>query len=294
MTDSTKPKDVRVVDAHNHVKWYGRTADDLVRNMDTFGIDVTWALTWEAPPHEISPSAAGTLWPGRDCLPIAHVLEAVEKHPTRFVPFYAPDPRQPRALKRLQGAVQHCGVRGMGELKCQVMLDNPYLLEMLHYCGEEGLPVIFHMDVPLPRHDASADPGYWYCCDWDNLARALELCPKTTMIGHGPAFWREISGDADAAPSHYPKGDVLAGGRLWKYMDTYANLHCDLSAGSALNALSRNPAIGREFLMEYADRCLFARDSDDDRMQRFVTGCNLPEESQQSIMGGNALRLVPL
>jgi len=189
--------------------------------------------------------------------------------------------------------VQNCGVRGMGELKCQVMLDNPYVLEMFHYCGEQGLPVVFHMDVPLPRHDPGADPGYWYCCDWENLARALELCPKAALIGHGPAFWREISGDADDCPNHYPKGGIVAGGRLWKYMSTYPNLHCDLSAGSALNALSRQPAAGKEFLFEFADRCLFGRDAFDDRMQQFVKGCELPEEAQATIMGGNALRLVP-
>jgi predicted TIM-barrel fold metal-dependent hydrolase len=284
---------VQIVDAHNHVKWYGYTAERMVENMDRHGIDVTWALTWEAPPREFSPSSLATLWPGRNCIPLADALAAAAKYPDRFVPFYAPDPREPHALKRLQGAVQHCGVRGMGELKCQVMLDNPYVLEMFHYCGEKGLPVVFHVDVPLPRHDASKDPGYWYCCDWENLARALETCPKTMLIGHGPGFWREMSGDADASADAYPRGPVVAGGRLWKYMDTYPNLHCDLSAGSAVNALSRTPAAGREFLLEYQDRCLFGRDAFDDRMHEFIRSCELPQEAQDAIMGGNAMRLVP-
>ncbi len=282
-----------VVDAHNHVNWYGYSAERIVENMDRHGIDVTWLLTWEAPLHEISPGSLRTFWPGRDCIPVSDTVEAAQKYPDRFVPFYAPDPREPGALDRLRGAVERCGVRGMGELKCQVMLDNPYLLEMLQYCGEEGLPVIFHVDVPLPRHDPSADPGYWYCCDWENLACSLELCPDTVMIGHGPGFWREISGDADESPDAYPKGRVVAGGRIWKFMDRYPNLHCDLSAGSALNALSRSPEAGREFLLEYSGRCLFARDAYDDRMQRFVKGCDLPPDIERNIMGGNAMRLVP-
>jgi hypothetical protein len=284
----------RVVDCHNHVNWYGHDADAMVRDMDRHGIDLTWVLTWEAPPREFSTGAFRSIWPGRDCLPVEDVLAAAARYPGRLVPFYAPDPRQPYALERFQSAVEHCGVRGFGELKCQVMLDNPWLLQILGFCGEKGLPVIFHMDVPLPRWEVGRDPGYWYCCDWDNLARALEACPDTALIGHGPAFWREISGDADSCPDPYPKGPIAPGGRIWEWLDAYANLHCDLSAGSALNALSRVPAVGREFLLKYQDRCLFGRDAFDERMQQFIRECGLPEEAERKVMGGNALRLVPV
>jgi hypothetical protein len=283
----------RVVDCHNHVGWHGHDADDVVRNMDEFGIALTWVLTWEAPPREISPGSLKAIKSERGCLGVEDVLEAAARHPDRLVPFYAPDPREPDALERLQNAVERSGVRGFGELKCQVMLDNPWLLRLFHYCGETGLPVIFHVDVPLPRHDLARDPGYWYCCDWENLARALELCPSTVLIGHGPGFWREISGDADSCPDAYPRGPIAAGGRIRKFLDAYANLRCDLSAGSALNALSRDPAAGRAFLLDYQDRCLFGRDAFDDRMRQFIKSCRLPLAAETAIMGKNALRLVP-
>jgi len=284
----------RIIDGHGHVKWYGYDADRLVANMDEHGIDMMWLLSWEAPGEEIDQSYACCFWPQTVGMPFNDVVDAVHRYPDRFIPFYAPDPRAPDALSRLQGAVQYLGVRGYGELKVRVMLDDPRALEMFHYCGEAGLPVVFHMDVPMPRHQFGRDPGYWYCCDWENLARTLELCPRTAFLGHAPGFWREMSGDADSDPEGYPQGPVTPGGRLWRYMDTYPNLHCDLSAGSALYALSRDPAAGKRFLEAYQDRCIFGRDYFDDRMYRFIQNCQLSAEATAKILCGNALRLVPL
>jgi len=285
----------RIIDAHGHVKWYGYDARRLVENMDEHGIDLMWLLTWEAPVHEISSGGyLNCFWPGRNCMPLEDVIEAVEQYPTRFVPFYAPDPRAPGAMDRLRGAIKYHGVRGVGEMKCRIMMDDPHALHMWHFCGEEGLPVVFHMDTPVPPRDLSKDPGYWYCCSWENLARALELCPKTTFIGHAPGFWAGMSGDAGQRTEAYPTGPVTPGGRLWEFMDRYPNLYCDLSAGSAYNALTRSPQTGKEFLLKHRERCLFGRDYFDDRLHRFIKSCRLPAAAYRLIMGENAMRLVPL
>jgi len=288
-------KPERIIDAHAHVKWYGYDAARLVENMDEHGIDAMWLLTWEVPKQDIEAGLYGSVfWPGRVEMPLEDIMDAVAQFPDRFVPFYAADPTRPGAMQRLAGAVKLNGVRGCGELKSRIMMDDPRALEMFHFCGENGMPVVFHVDVPLPRHQLGRDPGVWYCCDWVNLARALETCPKTVMLGHGPGFWREISGDADSSPEAYPKGPVAPGGVLWKFMDTHPNLYCDLSAGSALYALSRSPEVGKEFLKKYQDRCVFGRDGFDDRMHAFIKSCRFSAAVTRKIMGGNALRLVPL
>jgi len=286
---------LRIIDCHAHVKWYGYDARRLVENMDEHGIDVMWLLTWEVPQEEMATNAyERVFWPGRKEMPLEDVVEAVSRYPDRFVPFYAPDPSRPGALSRLEGAIKHYGVRGCGELKSRVMMDDPRTLELFHFCGENKLPVIFHVDVPLPRHKLGRDPGLWYCCDRENLARALETCPRTVLIGHGPGFWREISGNADSCPDAYPDGPVTPGGTLWKYMDRYPNLRCDLSAGSARRALSRSPEVGRKFLLKYQGRCLFGRDYFDDAMHKFIKSCRLPASVTRKILRDNALRLVPL
>jgi hypothetical protein len=225
-------------------------------------------------------------------MPLRHVVEAAYVYPERFVPFYAPDPRAPGALERLEKAVRLYGVRGCGELKVRVMLNNLQALEMFHFCGEAGLPVIFHMDLPCPADWLGGSPGYWYCAGWDELAKALESCPQTVFLGHAPGFWRGISGDADAEEVMYPKGPVTPGGRVVDYLERYPNLYCDLSAGSGLGALSRDPEFGASFLKRWWDRCLFARDSFGGELHEFIRGCKLPQKAYRAIMGGNAERLV--
>ena len=45
-----------IIDAHNHADWYGHNVHRTVENMDKYGIDKTWILTWEAPADEFDPS----------------------------------------------------------------------------------------------------------------------------------------------------------------------------------------------------------------------------------------------
>jgi hypothetical protein len=125
------------------------------------------------------------------------------------------------------------------------------------------------------------------------LARTLEACPDTIFIGHAPGFWRYISGDEATETAIYPKGPIVPGGRLLELLDRYPNLWADLSAGSGLGALQRDPAFSKEFLARYADRLLFGRDDNGNRLQTFLLSLDLPDDVIGRIMSGNALRLVP-
>ena len=110
----------RIIDAHQHVFWHGRDDAKVVANMDANGIDVAWLLTWEISPTRQPDTVqrnARALDPRTGDLPLDAVAEAVRRHPARFVPFFAPDPKEPCALERLQAAVEVFGVRGCGEWK---------------------------------------------------------------------------------------------------------------------------------------------------------------------------------
>lgn len=99
------------------------------------------------------------------------------------------------------------------------------------------------------------DPGL------PRLERVLRELPQTTFIGHGPAFWAEIS--AHVPPDErggYPKGPVVLGGAVPRLMAAYPNLWADLSAGSGHNALTRDAAFGIEFLDRFQDKLLFGTD----------------------------------
>lgn len=72
----------------------------------------------------------------------------------------------------------------------------------------------------------------------------------------------------------------------------YPNLYADLSAGSGLRALERDPEFGRQFLIDFQDRLLFGRDYFDTRLMDFLLECQLPEEVFAKIAYKNAQHLL--
>jgi predicted TIM-barrel fold metal-dependent hydrolase len=223
------------------------------------------------------------------------VIDIVERYPGRFIPGTTTDPRDPHALQKLKAAVDIFHVRVFGEFKLRLRYDDPDAIRLFHYAGELGLPVVLHLDVTFPRHGVPSDWQWWYGGGIENLEAPLRLCPHTQFQGHGPGFWREISGDADQERMVYPAGKPIVGrGRILEFLDRFPNLNCDLSAGSAHTALSRDLEFSRKFLIDYQDRAFFARDDYNNKMYDLLVSLNLPDAVLGKILSGNALRLVPV
>ena len=96
----------------------------------------------------------------------------------------------------------------------------------------------------------------------------------------------------------YPKGPVKPGGAIDRLMDRYGNIYGDLSAGSGLNALRRDPDFGREFLIRRADRLLFGTDYLSEGMKveqfAFLKQLDLPAGVQAKVFRENARRILRL
>jgi len=284
-----------IIDAHNHADWHGHGLKRYLENMDRYGIDVTWLLSWECPVDEYDPIYGAASLPGASGpLPIERSLTYVAAAPGRFVLGYAPDPRLPGAIDRLQAAMNIYDVRVYGELKLRMMYDNPDALRVYRFCGENGLPVTVHIDYEFDRGTPYPRPNYWYGGGIEAFERAVAACPETVFIGHAPGFWAHISGDDLYDKEPYPKAPIVPGGKLVDMFRTYANLYADLSAGSALNALQRDEQFAVAFIDEFQDRLLFGRDYFDDRMQAFLNGLGLAQSTLDSIFYGNATRLVSM
>jgi predicted TIM-barrel fold metal-dependent hydrolase len=283
-----------IIDAHNHPEWYDYSLDKFIANMDQYGISQTWLLSWEVPLDEYDLSYQHVIPDKGPDGPISfrHCLDFKERAPDRFILGYAPDPRRPHALERFRQAVETQEVRIFGELKLRMMLDNPDAVRIYRYCGEQGIPVTVHLDYELPAKETDVRPNWWYGGGIEALARSLALCPETIFLGHAPGFWAHISGDNRYLTESYPSGPVLPGGRLIQLLDTFPNLYCDLSAGSGHNALNRDPAFARHFILTYQDRLLYARDYFDNRHQEFLNSLDLPAPVLEKIYSGNAIRLL--
>jgi len=286
----------RIIDCHNHAGWFGASGAKIVADMDAQGIQATWLLSWEVPLDEVDQDFyMRKFGVGEIGMPFAGILQAAAQYPQRLVPGYCPDPRRPEALDRLAAAVEQHGVRVCGELKLRMMFDNPDALEMYRLCARLKLPVVTHLDYPLAADRGRYPrPSYWYGGGIAALERALRLCPQTVLIGHGPGFWAHISADGKHLESVYPEGPIVPGGEVTRLLRECSNLYADLSANSARNALSRDRGFGREFLLEFQDRLLFARDEYTGALSQLLAGFNLPPAVMDKILCGNALRLVPL
>ena len=283
-----------IVDAHNHPDWHKHDLVKFLQNMARYNIDKTWLLSWECPVDEYAPSyyKVSVTYP-EGPMPFARCLHYREQAPDKFVLGYAPDPRRPDAIDRLQAAIDLYGVQLYGELKLRMTYDNPDALRMFRFCGEQGLPVTVHIDYEFDRGSGYPRPNWWYGGGIEAFERAVRACPGTIFIGHAPGFWAHISGDGQADKVAYPKGKVVPGGQVVEMLRQYPNLHADLSAGSALGALQRDPAFALDFILEFQDRLLYARDYFDNRQQEFLNSLDLSADVLAKVYAGNALRLVP-
>ena len=284
-----------IIDAHNHPDWYGYNLDRFLDNMEKYSIDKTWLLTWESPEDEYDPCYLNVISPLRSCsgpIPIENCIPYVERAPEKFILGFAPDPRKPDAMKRLEASISLYGVKVFGELKLRMMYDNPDALRIYRFCGEKGLPVIVHIDYEFSKGHMFPRPNYWYGGGIEALERAVAKCPDTIFLGHAPGFWAHISCDEQFDKVPYPEGNITKGGKLLKMLDMYNNLYCDLSAGSGLNALKRDPVFAKAFLIKYQDRIVYGRDYFDNVHQEFLNQLDLPPEVLQKIYSGNAKRLV--
>jgi len=285
-----------IIDAHNHADWHGHDLNKFLANMEKYNIDKTWILTWESPIDEYDPTYNYCTNIDSENIrgPVSfyRCLSYVERAPDKFILGYAPDPRRPDAIDSLRAGIEIYGVKVCGELKLRMMYDNPDAIRMYRFCGEKGLPVTVHIDYEFDNGRKYPRPNYWYGGGIGAFERAIKACPETNFLGHAPGFWSHISGDDKFDKEAYPKGKVVLGGKLIEMLRKYPNLYCDWSAGSGCNALSRDPEFAKEFLMEFQDRVLYARDYFDNVHQEFLNTLDLPADVLEKIYSGNALKLV--
>jgi len=293
-----------IIDSHQHVFWHGRDDAGLIRDMDEHGISLAWLLTWEIPQHSHRPTATAfsrVLNPARVRPDGSHpgilledLIMAHRNHPGRFVLGYCPDPTMPGAPDLFDAACEMHGVRVCGEWKFPMLIDDPRCLELFRAAGRRKAPVVLHLDTPyLPPLGGAFAPA-WYGGTLENLKRAMQACPDTIFIGHAPGFWRELSSDSDTREEVYPNGPSPGPGQIEALFETYPNLYADLSAGSALVALKRNPVYSAGFLKRHAHRLLFARDYYGGALQEFLTTLELRADVLEQISWRNAARLLPM
>jgi uncharacterized protein len=179
--------------------------------------------------------------------------QEMERRPGRFARSVRTDPTVPDADKVLRDALKG-GAVSIGEMKFHVALDSPEMRRVYDIAAEMNVPVMMHIQTfPHFPGEMPYNTGY---PEFDKVLRAY---PRTMFIGHGDLFWAHISALVPTDRG-YPAGPIERGGLTDKWLSDFPNLYADLSANSGNNALSRDTAFTRDFIVRHQTKLLFGSD----------------------------------
>lgn len=184
---------------------------------------------------------------------VEHSQAVVAKNPGRFVWFTGTDMTKPDAIAVLRKNLM-AGAIGLGELKSHVACDGPEMRAVYSLAAEMNVPVLIHF-ADFPQFEGE---GVWN----SGIARfpaVVKANPKTAFIGHGDAFWANVSAEVpDGVP--YPTGKVKPGGVSDRMLSDFPNFHGDFSANSGRNFLARDPDFAAKFVERHRAKMMFGCD----------------------------------
>lgn len=238
------------------------TLPELLREQERLGIDKSVVLPIVNPEIYIPQNTED-------------IIDMAREYPDRIIPFCNIDPRSlsnsPFAkFEDLMEFYKEKGCKGVGEVMPNMRMDDPKVQNLFRAAEKVGLPVTCdgsdQLDGDFGLYD---DPGL------PQLELTLRRFPKMKMFGHGPIFWGEIArletpGEKGVPFRFWDEGQVSdlpnrnqpikEEGVVAKLLRRYPNLLCDLSDGTAYNALTRDENYTAEFIREFEDRMYFGTD----------------------------------
>jgi predicted TIM-barrel fold metal-dependent hydrolase len=233
-TASSEP----IIDIHQHTNYSFRTDDQLLAHQKSMGVTQTILLP------------AGSLYGlNANCTGNEAVWNFALDHPGEYFYFANEVPNLPGARAEIEKYLNR-GALGIGEQKFHVDCDSPSLELMADIAHEFKVPILMHF-----QHNV-------YNLHIERMHKTLEKFPKVKFIGHAQTWWSNIDKNCDQT-TMYPTSKVTPGGITDILLSEYPNMYGDLSAGSGLNALNRDPDFMRGFLERHQDKLLYGSDCND-------------------------------
>jgi len=233
--DAGASADAPLLDLHQHTRYNGRSDAELLAHQAANGVTTTVLLPGDG-------WMLSVLGDNASCA----ALQA--EYPERFVHFVCADPTESRTADVLRGNIRRRAL-GIGEMKFHVAVDSPEMHRVYKLAEEFQVPVLIHFEYET------------YNTGLERFETVLKAYPKVNFIGHAQTWWGNISADLNPLEM-YPKGLVKAGGLTDRLLADYPNLYGDLSAGSGLNALTRDEEFVRGFVARHSRRLIWGSDCD--------------------------------
>jgi predicted TIM-barrel fold metal-dependent hydrolase len=239
-----------IIDIHQHVGYSGRPDDVLLAHQRAMGVTTTILLPAGRPATRASTHDGKANGLQAEAMGNDACYAFAKAHPQayRFGANDVPD---------LDGATDEIGRqldRGaivIAEQKFGVACDSPEMQAIYRLAEARRVPVLMHWQFGMYNHG------------FDRFSTMLETFSRVTFIGHAQTWWANIDANHRDQTVLYPKGPVTPGGLTDRYLRDYPNMYADLSAGSGLNALTRDEAFTREFLTRHQDKLLYGSDCND-------------------------------
>jgi predicted TIM-barrel fold metal-dependent hydrolase len=139
----------------------------------------------------------------------------------------------------------------IAEQKFGVECDSPEMQRLYKIAEAYNVPILMHWQAGS------------YNYGLERFHTMLKKYPKTNFIGHAQTWWANIDRNNSDQSVMYPKGPVTPGGLTDRYLSDYSNMFGDLSAGSGLNALTRDEDFARHFIARHQDKLVYGSDCSD-------------------------------
>ena len=239
-----------IIDIHQHTRYLARADEDLLAHQRAMGVTQTILLPAGTAVNRASTHGGKSNGLAARCGGNESVMAFAEAYPGEFH-FGA---NEVTDLENARAEVERClklGAKVIGEQKFGVPCDSPESESLYRLAEEYGVPVLLHF-----QHDM-------YNLGIDRFHQVLAKFPKVNFIGHAQTFWANIDARHADQKVLYPKGPVTPGGITDRLLSEHPNMFGDLSAGSGLNALTRDEEHTRGFLNRHQDKLMFGSDCAD-------------------------------
>ncbi|HEV7402747.1 MAG TPA: amidohydrolase family protein [Chthoniobacteraceae bacterium] len=239
-----------IIDIHQHTGYHARTNEDLLLHQRTMGVTQTILLPAGTPmmtpsTHQGKSNGLAAKAMGNDS-----VRAFAAEHPGEFL-FGANEVTDAEHARAEIEAGLKLGAKVIGEQKFGIQCDSAESQVLYGLAQEYNVPVLLHFQHLM------------YNLGYERFYTMLEKFPKVNFVGHAQTVWGNIDKNNTDQAQLYPKGPVTPGGLTDVMLTKYPNFYADMSAGSGLNALTRDEEHTRAFLERHQEKLLFGSDCAD-------------------------------
>ncbi|TDU66462.1 amidohydrolase family protein [Prosthecobacter fusiformis] len=238
-----------VIDIHQHTHFHQRGDDHLLAHQQAMGITTTILLPAGTPTSRPSTHEGRSNGLGAQCLGTETCRKIAQDHPGAYLWGANEVTDQDTAPAEIEKWLK-LGACIIGEQKFDVECDSSQSQKLYELAAAYHVPILMHFQ------NERYNRGY------ERLHTMLAKYPQTTFIGHAQTFWGNI--DKHHQPKDlYPKGKITPGGLTDRFLADYPNFFADMSAGSGLNALTRDEEHTTAFFQRHQDKILYGSDCAD-------------------------------